>query len=450
MSKKAIGFYTATSLVIANMIGTGVFTSLGFQAMNIQSVLALILLWVVGGIIALCGALSYGELGAAMPRSGGEYHYLSKIYHPIIGFLSGWVSATVGFAAPVALSAMALATYSTKVFPMHFNSQSDSLPWEKLYPVIIASSVVVLITIIHSTTIKAGRRFQNIFTALKLLLILLFIVLGFFIETPQAITLMPQSNLLNSALDWKVIFSSAFAVSLVYVSYAYSGWNASSYIAGEIENPQRNLPKSLFWGTLIVLALYVLLNYIFLYTTPIPELSGQLEIGYIAASRILGQGGGKIMGLVIALLLVSSVSSMIMAGPRVSQVMGEDIKTLKFLSVKNKNGIPVIAIIVQSCITLLLIFTSSFEKVLTYVGFTLNLFTFLTVLGLFILRIKKPEIPRPYKTWGYPVTPVIFLLLSGWTLFFLLKEKTMESLYGLGTVGIGLIFYFVNSRFKRM
>jgi basic amino acid/polyamine antiporter, APA family len=427
MSKKEIGFYTATSIVIANMIGTGVFTSLGFQVLGTHSIFALLLLWVVGGIVALCGALSYGELAAAMPRSGGEYHYLSKIYHPIVGFLSGWVSVTVGFAAPVALAAMALGQYSNKVYG-------------SLDPVFVACGVVVALTLLHSTDLRAGSRFQNVFTLLKVLLIIVFIACGFMLGTGQPIDVMPVEQTKSDLL------SSSFWVSLVYVSYAYSGWNASAYMAGEIENPQRNLPRSLFRGTLGVMGLYVLLNFIFLYLVPTGELAGQVEIGYLAADKLFGETGGRIMGGVIAFLLISSVSSMILAGPRVAQAMGEDIPLLRTLAFKTKKGIPVYAILLQSMITIVLILTSSFEKVLAYVGFTLSLFTFLTVLGLFILRITKPGMDRPYRTWGYPVTPIIFLALTGWTMFFVFREKPVESLFGLGTVAAGLAVYFIGGR----
>lgn len=427
MSKKVIGFYTATSIVIANMIGTGVFTSLGFQVMGTKSVFALLLLWVIGGVVALCGALAYGELAAAMPRSGGEYHYLSKIFHPAIGFLSGWISVTVGFAAPVALAAMALGSYSSKVFNV-------------LNPVIIACGVVVALTLIHSTDLRIGSRFQNVFTFLKVTLIIVFILCGFVFGEGQNLSFMPDSQ---TSLD---LASSSFWVSLVYVSYAYSGWNASAYMAGEIENPQRNLPRSLFRGTLVVMGLYLLLNYIFLYVAPTSELAGQVEVGYIAAGKIFGVTGGRVMGAVIALLLISSVSSMILAGPRVAQAMGEDISMLSILAVKTQKGIPVYAIVLQSIITIALILTSSFQNVLTYVGFTLSLFTFLTVVGLFVLRFRRPDLARPYKTWGYPVTPIIFLALTLWTMIFVFRDKPVESLYGLGTVATGLIIYFAGRK----
>ncbi|MBI4946196.1 MAG: amino acid permease [Bacteroidetes bacterium] len=429
-SKKYIGFFTATSIVIANMIGTGVFTSMGFQVMGIHSGFALLLLWVIGGVAALTGALCYGELGAALPRSGGEYNFLSQIYHPTVGFLSGWVSATVGFAAPVAASAIALGSYLSRVFPS-FN------------PMYVASCIVVLLTVVHVSNVKTGRGVQNFLTTLNVIVIFGIIVFGIFSARTGSVHFMPAQDAI------KDILSPAFGVALFFVSFAYSGWNASTYITGEIDNPQKNLPKSLFIGTMLVLFLYVMLNFIFLYTVPLSEMKDAggnpvVDIGSVAAVKIFGETGGKVIAVVISLLLLSSVSSMIMAGPRVTQVMGEDFHLFRFFAKKNKNNIPFIAILAQSCITLFFIFTSTFEAVITYIGFTLNLFTFLSVLGLFVLRIKKPGLSRPYKTWGYPITPIVFLCMGGWLLVYGLMYKQTESLAGLATVGIGLSVYFLD------
>lgn len=426
-TKSRVSYRTASFIVIANMIGAGVFTSLGFQiGGGIESVFPLLMLWLVGGVIALCGALCYGELAAMMPRSGGEYHYLSEIYHPAVGFLSGWVSMTVGFAAPVALAAVALGKYTQSVFP-------------SIDATILAVVVVLLLTFIHAYDIKAGSIFQNISTTVKLGLIIFFILCGIFlIDTPQPIQVLPLTG------DISLIFSSSFAVSLVYVSYAYSGWNASAYLAGEIDNPKRNVPRSLFLGTLVVMVCYILLNFVFLYTVPMGDLKNQLEVGYISANAIFGLYFGGLMGMMIALLLVSSISSMIFAGPRVTQVMGEDIPLLNFLSKKNAKGLPVIAILWQAVISIILILSSSFESILQYVGFTLNLFTFMTVLGVIVLRIQKPQVERPYRAWAYPITPLIFLALTAWTIYFLLIDKPVQSLAGLATVLIGLIVYFLD------
>jgi APA family basic amino acid/polyamine antiporter len=237
------------------------------------------------------------------------------------------------------------------------------------------------------------------------------------------------------------VLSPAFAVSLIYVSYAYSGWNAAVYMTGEVADPQRNLPRILLIGTAVVLLLYIGLNFVFLYSTPLNTLAGQVEVGFVAANSLFGSAIGRLMGGVIAVLLISTVSSMIFAGPRIVQVMGEDLTGLRALAHVSRAGIPVRAMLLQTLLTLVFILTATFEQVLLYAGFVLSLFTFLTVLGLFILRWKHPALPRPYRAWGYPITPLLFLGLSGWTLLFLLRDKPMESLYGVATVLLGLLVY---------
>jgi len=429
MPERKIKAYTATLIVIASMIGTGVFTSLGFQLMDVHTGFGILMLWLVGGVIALCGAFSYGELASAMPRSGGEYNYLSKIFHPFAGFLSGWVSATVAFAAPTALAAMALGTYVNKVIP-------------GINPTFLAASVICMVTFIHSFNLRQSSRFQNIFTILEIVLIIFFIIAGFLIDTPQSVSLLPQQNS-GSAEGWHSIFSSSFAVSLIYVSYAYSGWNTATYMASDIENPRRNVPKALFYGTIIVMVLYILLNYVFLYSAPVKEMQGQVEVGLISAIHIFGLKMGNLMGMMIALLLISSISSFVLAGPRIAKVMGEDLPQLSFLAITNKHGVPYVAKIVQAIISLILIFTASFGKVLLYVGFTLSLSTFFTVIGLFVLRYRNQGKADGYKTLGYPVTPILFLLLTGWMLYFTIVNHPKVSILGLATILAGSVVYFI-------
>ena len=425
ISSPKISFNTAVAIVVANMIGTGVFTSIGFQVIGIQSVFAIVLLWVIGGVMALCGALVYGEVGAAFPQSGGEYNYLSKLYHPVVGFLSGWVSSTVGFAAPVALASMALGKYVNSVF---FN----------VNPTFIALTVVLAITAIHAINLKAGATFQRYATYFKIAFVSLFIIGGFIFAKPShIISFLPDSHSFQD-----VFANAAFAVSLFWVSYSYSGWNAAAYITGEIENPQKNLPKSLLLGTLLVSVLYVLLNMLFLYSTPVADLKGQIEIGHISATHIFGPQMGNVMSMVISLLLVSSISAMILAGPRVISAIGTDVKALRFFATKNKNNVPYVAVIFQSIIAIVLILTAQFNQVLELIGFTLTLFTTLTVFGVFILRKSKNTTPGIYKTWGYPVTPVLFLLINGWILYYGFTSKMESSLYGLLIVLAGLPIYF--------
>ena len=422
-TRRTIGFVTACSIVIANIIGTGIFTSLGFQLNDIQSGFPLVMLWVIGGIAALCGALCYGELAAALPRSGGEYHFLSKIYHPALGFMAGFVSATVGFAAPIALAAMAFGHYFNGVFGVGS-------------PVVLSFVIVWIVTVFHLRNLKVGSAFQNVSTLVKLLLVCALIGAGFFVPSKQPISFLPKPG------DDASILSGPFAVALVYVMYSYSGWNASAYISSEIKRPEKNVPRSLLAGTGVVIVIYVLLNAIFLATTPAEELKGQLEVALIAGKHIFGENGGRFAGAIICLGLVAAISSMTWIGPRVTMSMGEDLWLLRWLGGKNEHGIPRNAVLLQLLFVNLLLLTQRFEDVVRYTQFSLLLCSLLTVLGVIVLRFTNPQITRPYRVWLYPIPPVVFSIITVWMMFYLLRSHTAESLAGLATALLGLLLYF--------
>lgn len=417
------------------MVGTGVFTSLGFQVGDFTKWLgggfpsgfAILVLWLVGGVCAFCGSLSYAELAAALPRSGGEYHFLSKIYHPAIGFLAGWMSASVGFAAPVALAAMAFGRYFASVCP-GIPAQVPSLV------------VVALVTAVHLRGGGFGSLFQNTATSLKVLLILALIGAGMCAGDAQPVSFLPKMG------DGKLLTSAPFAISLVYVMYAYSGWNASTYIVSEMRDPARDIPRSVALGTLFVIALYVGLNAVFLLAAPMSELAGKLEVGQVAAAHIFGSTGGRLMAGLICAGLISSLSAMTWVGPRVAMSMGEDCRPLRFLARKTPGGIPVTAILAQSSIAAALLLSATFDAVLNYIQFSLTFCSFLTVAGVFVLRFRQPDLPRPYRTWGYPVTPLIFLAVSAWMMWHLLLSHPRESLGGLATMLLGLVIYFAARR----
>jgi APA family basic amino acid/polyamine antiporter len=427
---RSVSVLTATALAVADMIGIGVFTSLGFQVKDIPSAFPVLLLWTVGGIAALGGALAYAELAAAFPRSGGEYNFLSRIYHPAVGFLAGWVSATVGFAAPVALAAMAFGEYFQGLVP--------DAP-----PLAIGLAVVWLVSLVHLTGVRHGSTFQNASTLLKVALIVVLIAAGLSLADPQPISFAP------SAQDLSYIAGAPFAVSLVFVMYSYSGWNAATYIAGEVEDPQRNLPLSIIVATAIVITLYVALNFVFLYTTPIAKLAGQLNVAQIAGEHIFGPKGGLIVGALICLGLVSSISAMTWIGPRVTMSMGEDVALLRPFSRRTSAGVPALAILFQLLVVTLMLMTRSFEAVLEYIQFSLTLCAFLAVLGVIVLRTTMPGLIRPYRTWGYPVTPFVFLAVTAFMMYYLVLERPAQSLAGLATVLAGLAVYFVSRRSER-
>ena len=413
------------------MIGTGVFTSLGYQLVNIQSVFPLMMLWIVGGVVALCGTLVYSELGAALPRSGGEYHLLSRIIHPSIGFGAGIVSATVGFTAPAVLAAMALGSYLSAVIP-------------GLDQTLIAAIVILGFHGLHMMSVTWGTKFQDGSTAIKIGLILIFIAFGLFMDAPQSISIWPKLG------DGAVMLSSGFAVSLVWVSYAYTGWNSAVYVAGEIHDPKQNISRSMLMGTAFVMVLYILLNYVFLYSAPTDAIVGQVEVGYISGIRIFGKMGAKIIGIGISILLLSTVSSYVYIGPRIMQIMGEDHAFIGFLKEKNSDEIPLNAFWVQLGISFLFILKSSFEQVLMYAGISLIITTTLTVISLFILRINEPDLDRPYKVWAYPLTPMIYLIINCWILFYSFRESTFESMVGIGIITTSIALYYLIPVLKKV
>jgi len=428
-NNRHISVWTASAFVISCMIGTGVFTSLGFQLKDLQSVFPLLMLWIIGGITALFGALTYSELAAALPRSGGEYHLLSRIIHPAIGFVGGLVSSTVGFAAPAVLASMALGNYFSAVFT-------------QFTPQMVAVIALIAFHLLHGISLKYGTLFQRSATAVKIGLIFIFIFAGLWMANPQEIQIFPKPG------DMASMLSPGFAVSLVWVAYAYTGWNSTVYIAGEVKNPKQNISRSLLLSTGFVMILYVLLNYVFLYAAPMEAMVGKVEVGYVAGNRIFGELGADIIGVGISILLISSVSSYIFIGPRILQVMGEDHSYIGFLAKKNDQGIPVNGFMLQFVISMLFILTSSFEQVLLYTGISLILSTTATVIGIFVLRNREPELDRPYKAWGYPWTPGIFILVNFWILFYTFKEQPFESFIGLGIFGASMGVYYIGRKFE--
>jgi APA family basic amino acid/polyamine antiporter len=426
---------TATAIVIADMVGVGVFTSLGFQVTDIKSGFALLLLWVVGGVAAICGAFCYAELATMLPRSSGEYNFLRRIYHPAFGFVAGWLSATVGFAAPIALAAMAFGVYFTSVVP-NLPPRLLGLPinWQLLLGVVMTW----LAALVHLGGVRFGGAYHNAWTALKLLFIAVFIVAGFTFGNLQAISFAP------SAADLATVVSAPFAISLVFVMYSYSGWNAATYIVGELREPTRNVPRALFLGTGIVIVLYVALNAVFLISTPLPELAGQLDVAIIAGRHIFGELGGRIVGALICLGLVSSISAMTWIGPRVTMTMGEDVPFLRLFARKSKQGAPAAAIVFQLLVANLLLLTQSFEAVLDFIQFSLAFCSFFTVLGVIKMRMTDPQLPRPYRAWGYPVTPLVFLIVTLFMMYYLVVNRPLQSLAGFAMMLAGLGIYYMS------
>ncbi|HET8539154.1 MAG TPA: amino acid permease [Anaeromyxobacter sp.] len=418
--ERHVGALTATAVVVASMVGTGVFTTTGLLLRDLGSPGAVLLAWLVGGVLALCGALSYAELGAALPRNGGEYQLLSRIYHPAVGFAAGLVSLVVGFSAPLAASALAFGHYLSAVVP-------------GTSPTVAATALVAAAAVPHATHARLGGRVQVAVTALELALVAAFVAAGLARGDPTRLAPAGGAPLAAAVTP-------AFAVALVYVSFAYSGWNAAVYLAGEVREPSRTVPRALLVGTAAVMALYLALNVVFLAAAPPGDLAGVVQVGHVAAARLLGARAGTALSALVALALAASVSAMLMAGPRVYEQMGRDHPRLALLARRTRRGGPVVAVTFQAATALAMIATSTFAALLLYVGFTLSLVAGLTVLGVLVLRRREPGLARPIRTWGYPATPLLFLALSAWMIVHALVENPAASWAGVATAlgGVGL------------
>ena len=386
------------------MVGTGIFGSLGFQVAVIPSGFPILLLWLIGGVLSFCGALCYAELATMFPRSGGEYQLLNGCWPPVIGFLSGWISVTAGFTAPIAANAVLLGNYLSAI--TGYGPHWFALP------------VLLIVTLIHLGRLTMIARFQSSFTVAKILMILLLGILGFLVGTRQEIFFLPVAG------DGGYIFSSQFGISLVYVLYAYAGWNAATYMIDEVENPKRTVPLAILIGTTLVTALYLFVHAAFLYATPIDSLAGEAEAGLIAARAILGTKTGNLTGLLIAFGLISTISSMTWAGPRVTAAMGKDYPVFGRFAKLNRNGVPAFAIIFQTLIAAILIVSATFNQLIHYIQALLTISSMAVVAGMIWLRLKHPELERRFSAPGYPITPLVFLIASGGVLFFSNRGET--------------------------
>lgn len=418
-----IGWKTAAALVISSMIGTGIFTSLGFQLTDIQNTWSIVLIWVLGGVFALIGAFTYAELGTNFDESGGDYIFLSKLIHPLVGYVYAWTSLTVGFTAPIAISVMAMQSYLNPINPAIFNE------W-------FGVAVILILAAVHSVSLGQSGKLHNISTAIKIGFILLLIILGF--------SYVPvQENAIDLSAAWQEeIWLPGFAVSLVFVTYAYTGWNAAAYIVDEIEDPRRNLPKALLFGSALVTILYVLVQVVFLKHASVDQLSGNVEVAFIAFKNLFGSEKGNWVSYFIAIQLIATISGYLWTGSRITFAMSKDHSLWSKLAVKNKNGIPVRALWFQAVISILLTLTGTFEEVLLYASFVLQLMGTLTVASIFWLKGRKGAYRSPLK----PFLQIAFVLFSIWILGYMLFERPRESVIGLLFVATGIGTYYLSKK----
>jgi APA family basic amino acid/polyamine antiporter len=419
-SRRQIGLPGATALVVSSMIGTGVFTTSGFALELLGRPGAVLVVWAIGGLIATCGAIGYGALARRFSESGGEYALLSRTVHPLAGFLAGWVSLLAGFTAPIAASALALQAYLAGIV------QGWAAEW-------LATAAILAAALLHGVRVRVGVAFQVAAVGIELALIAAFLVLGAWALPP------PHPIALSSP---GVPAPGAFAVALVWVSFAYSGWNAAIYVAGELRDPERDITRALLLGTVLVTALYVALNAVFLAAAPPAALAGAANVAAVAAQAIGGPRLRVAVALLVALALFASLSGMMLAGPRVYARMAEDGYLPRLVAAGG--DAPAAAVALQAGLAVVVVWVATLAELLSYIGFTLGLSAAATVASLIALR--RREGPARLPVPGYPVTPAAFIVVTLAISGFLIAHQPREALLGLLTVASGLPMYWLRPR----
>jgi len=433
----------AANMVIANMIGTGIFTSIGFKVMPgaIPDPFSIMMIWLIGGVFSLCGALAYAEVATTLRESGGEYTFLSRIYHPVLGLASGWVSLIVGFSAAIASLALATGEYLGPLVDSIGLGISTEIATK-----IIGVSLIVIVALIQLRGVESGGGFQNIMTNVKLAFIAVLILAPLlFLSNGEAsgVSFAPTDKTSDTILGMP------FAGSLVWVLFAYSGWNASAYIAGNMIEPKKNLPFSLLVGTGAVTLIYLALTAVFMYTCSFEEMAGVVDVGNVVVNKVFSPDVALVFGALFAIALVAGINAMFIAGPRVTQKMGQDHQIFSILGKQSDSGAPTNAIILQALLSSIMVLFSDFKSIIEYIGITLTIFSVMTVLGVFILRAKNLTNANTIKTWGYPITPIVFIAVSVWMVVYFAMNEPEKIMWSAATIIPAFILYWFSKRMKQ-
>ncbi len=445
--QRQLGVWSAAALVVSNMIGTGIFTTTGFLAGDLGQPWLVLGIWVVGALFALAGALCYSELGVNFPTSGGEYVYLTRAYGPVWGFLSGWVSFFAGFSAPIAAAALAFAGYLAFIFPSIGQESSalrwdiGGITWQVGATQALAAGLVLVLTLLNCVGVVLVARVQNVLTMIKIVVIAAFVLLGLSVghgswdNFSAAAERTSTSPLLEQ-----------FAVSLFWVMFGYSGWNAATYIAEELREPHRTLPRALMFGTAAVALLYLALNVVFIFGTPLESMKGVVAVGALAASALFGPRAAGVFSTLRALAIVSTVNAMMTIGPRVYYAMAKDGAFVNVAARLNaRSRVPVPAVICQGACAMLMTFTP-FPQLVTYIGFSLTFFTVLAVSSLFVFR-RRPGWQRlPAVSLAFPLVPVSYLLIGAWMIYYGFMLRPAISAAVVLTLITGAAVYYARMR----
>lgn len=434
---RRLGLFSVIAIIVADMVGTGIFTTSGLLMENLRSPGVMVVLWGIGGLIALSGAFCYAELSAAMPYAGGEYYFLSRLFHPLPGFLSGWISFIVGFSAPVAAASIGMSEYLLQAFP-HWAPDHGLLGMTGgvFARKALAMGIILIFTLLHIQGLKVGARVHNVLTIIKLLLILGMIVLGFssgagsfghFEQTTPA--------------DYSFGGFKNMGLSVMWILFAYTGWNAAAYIGSEVKNPRKNLPVALILGTSLVILLYMMLNVFFVYAIPPGDMEGVISVGGLAIKNLFGETYGRIFSLLIAVGLFSSVSALIILGPRIYYAMARQGHFFRFAArIHPKTGVPYLSVLIQGGVAMIIVFAGAFNEILTYMGFALSIFPIMAVYGIFKLHRDKAT---SYRAPAHPFFPLFFMLSNLAILVLGFAERPAESSIAIGTVLLGIPLYFI-------
>lgn len=436
---RQLGVWTATFALIASMIGAGIFGLTGMIQGAVGEPLLVIAMWAVGGLVALSGALCYAELSTLMPHAGGEYTYLKNTFGLLPSFLTGWVSFFVGFAAPAAGSAMLATDYFSRIVKLVAPGSALALEIEEFWgQKLFAATIILIFTILHIFHVKKGSLVQNMLTMVKISLIVLFLGAGFAVvfTSPGGV---PVEHFAPRGIRW-----SGLGLGLLFVMYAYSGWNGASYLAEEIQQPERNLPRALIGGTLITMVLYLILNVLYYFAVSPEMLSGKWAVGAVAAGQLFGEGVTLLFDLGFFMMLLSGISATIMIGPRVYFAMARDGLFFKWVAhVHSQFQTPLLSFVAQAVLAVFYVMIGQYDTIVSYMGVALAIFPMVSVVALMVLRHRRPDLPRPYRTPFYPLFPLIFLVLTGATVVTTFVDRWQQSAIAMGVILTGIPIFYV-------
>ena len=442
---RGLGALDGASIIVSNVIGSGIFLVPALVAVWVPDVRAMLAAWLVGGGLAFAGAMAYAELAALRPRAGGEYVYLREAFGPAAGFLSGWTSFIAGFSGAIAAGAVGLASYLGRFVP----AAGDTTPFASIPlgvvtlsfspQTMVALATIAALTAVHVMGLGPGRIVQNLLAGAKVAVLVALVALGFTIGDGSAA---------HFAAPGEPVTPTLWLLALIPIMFSYSGWNAAAYVAEEIRDPGRNVPLAMAIGTTAVVVVYLLLNLLYLYALPLADFGAvEARIVDAAGERLFGPGFAAVLAAASVVMIAASVSAMVLAGPRVYYAMARDGQFFPAAArVHPRFRTPVAAIVAQSVWSSLLVLAGTFDQLLLYTGFAVVTFAGAAVAALFVLRRRDPSAARPFRTWGYPVVPGVFVAASGAVVVNAIWREPTASGAGVLLISAGIPLYLLFRR----